>query len=143
MKQNSVQTHTSHVVPSLLEASNKVYLEKVIYPNDKIVRLAKLVNWAQLDSELGFLFQSEGAPSSRLVLGLLYLQSIENLSFSEVITKWEKAPEWQYFCGGTHLTDAFPLHNASLSIWSRVIGSQGREAMIRALGSLKRDKILH
>ena len=143
MKQNSVQTHTSHVVPSVLEVSNTVSLEKVVYPNDKIVRLAKLVNWEQLDSELGFLFQSEGAPSPRLVLGLLYLQSIENLSFSEVITKWEKAPEWKYFCGGTHLVDSFPLHNASLSIWSRVIGSHGREAMIRALGSLKRDKILH
>ena len=88
-------------------------------------------------------YKSENAPKPRFVLGLLYLQSIENLSFAEVIEKWKKSPEWQLFCGERYLNDTFPLHDAALSIWSRVVGPHGRETMIRALASLNVDKALH
>lgn len=143
MKQYSVQSHIDTTVISASGTTKKIPLETVIYPNDKICRLARLVNWTLLDQELGFIFKSENAPSSRLVLGLLYLQSIENLSFADVIAKWKSSPEWQYFCGEKYLSEMFPIHDASLSIWSRVVGTQGRETMVRALGSVNRNKTMH
>lgn len=140
---HSIQTQSDSVTVGKVSPSNGVLLNKIIYPNDKIFRLAKLVDWELLEDELGFLFTSENSPPLRLVLGMFYLQSIENLSFEDVIKRWTKTPEWQYFCGQEYMTDEFPLHNASLSIWSRVIGSQGRDTMIGVLVSLKQSKKLH
>ena len=139
----SMQTQNNPVEAGRLDAGKAVPLNKVIYPNDKICRLARLVDWRYLEDELGFLFKAESSPPLRLVLGLLYLQSIENLSFTEVINKWKKTPEWQYFCGQENLTDEFPLHDASLSILSRAVGSHGRGTMINALASLRQSKKLH
>ena len=143
MKQHAVQSYNNPNVSGPIASNKSVPLSKVVYPQDRICRLTRLVDWSLLDQEFGFLFKSENAPSSRLIFGLLYLQSIENLSFEEVMTQWVKTPEWQYFCGQEHLTDVFPLHNASLSIWSRVIGAQGRGAMVTALVSLRKSDNLH
>lgn len=119
-------------------------LENLVRPDDKVCQLKKRVNWSYLDNELGYLFEEEDAPPSQLILGLLYLQSIDNLPYSDVIEIWEKSPEWQYFCGETFLNDTFPLNNALLSIWSRAIGTQGRASMTRALGTVVRhNETLH
>jgi len=138
MNQNAVQN------PTNLKASNSVVLlENLINPNDKVCLLKKCINWSYLDRELGHLFKDDHAPSAQLILGLLYLQSIDNLPYSDVIAIWKKSPEWQYFCGEEFLSDTFPLHDASLSIWSRVVGTQGRSLMTCALGTVRRSATLH
>ena len=105
---------------------------------NKIIRLSKLINWDYLEKELGYQFKGEKSPPTRLIIGLLYLQSLENLPFSEVISIWKKSPEWQYFCG--YSEKQFSLHETSLSIWSRVIGTSGRIAMTHALSAPKETK---
>lgn len=138
MKQRVVQT------PKNLKIANQaIPLENLINPGDRVCQLKKRINWSFLDTQLGYLFESEHAPSSRLIFGLLYLQSIDDLPYSDVISIWVKSPEWQYFCGEEFLNDSFPLHDASLSIWSRVVGTQGREFMTRALGVVKHEGALH
>jgi len=136
-----INSKASCTVP--LEAPLEIPLEKLIQRNHKVCRLEKLINWKYLDKNLGHLFNSEQAPPSRLILGLLYLQSIDNLSYSEVISIWEESPEWQHFCGQKFLNETFPLHEALLSIWSRVVGEQGRESMTRALGTVQPDVTWH
>ncbi|MGB1311931.1 MAG: hypothetical protein ACPG47_12000 [Leucothrix sp.] len=113
-------------------------MEKLVHPEDKVCQLKQRINWSFLDNKLGYLFKTEHAPPSRLIFGLLYLQSIDNLPYSDVISIWKKSPEWQYFCGEEFLTETFPLHDAALSIWSRVVGDQGRELMMQALGTVQR-----
>ena len=126
MNQDAVQTLVKN-------ASSPVLLENLIDSDNKICRLKKLIDWRYLDNELGHFFGYEHASSSRLILGLLYLQSIDNLPYSDVISIWKKSPEWQYFCGEAFLSETYPLNNASLAIWSRIIGEQGRLSMTRAL----------
>lgn len=139
MNQHAVQT------PTNLKISNSVVrLDSLINSDDKICLLKKCINWSYLNDELGYLFKEGHAPPIQLIIGLLYLQSIDNLPYSDVIAIWKKSPEWQYFCGEKFLSDTFPLNDASLSIWSRVIGSQGRTAMTRALvGTVRRNATLH
>lgn len=124
-------------------ASSVLPLESLINPDDKICLLKKRINWTCLHDELGYLFENKQAPSMKLILGLLYLQSIDNLPYSDVIAIWEKSPEWQYFCGEEFLSDTLPMLDAHLSIWSRVIGEDGRTAMMRALGDLRYNVTLH
>ena len=143
MKHFAIQTHTNPKVACTIVSETAIPLEKLIQPDNKVCRLEKLINWQYLETQLGHLFKSDNAPPSRLILGLLYLQSIDNLPYSDVIEIWKKSPEWQYFCGQTFLEDKFPLHDASLSIWSRVVGTQGREVMTRALGVVERNATLH
>jgi len=143
MKQYTLQTHIKSKVSCSVALDAAIPLEKLIHRDHKVFRLEKLINWKYLDSELGYLFKDERAPPSRLILGLLYLQSIDDLPYSDVIDIWKKSPEWQHFCGQKFLNEKFPLHDASLSIWSRVVGAQGRESMTRALGKVQQDVTWH
>lgn len=118
---------------SLKKYTSVLLLENLIHPDNKVCQLKELIDWSYLDNKLGHLFQHENAPSSRLMFGLLYLQSIGNLSYSEVVSTWRKSPEWQYFCGEKFFSETYPLNSASLSIWSRVVGEKGRISMTYAL----------
>lgn len=139
MNQNAVKNTTSVKV-----SNSPILLENLVNPDSQFCKLKRRINWSHLDNELSYLFRGDHTPPSRLILGLLYLQSIDNLPYSEVINRWENSPEWQYFCGEEYLNDSFPLHPASLSIWSRVIGTQGRASMTRALGTvIRREETLH
>ncbi|MGB1310581.1 MAG: hypothetical protein ACPG47_05190 [Leucothrix sp.] len=100
----------------------------------KLQRLATHINWSYLESSLGHLFTGHNAPPLRLVIGLLYLQSIDELPYEDVITSFKQSPDWQAFCGMNHEENLSLVNVACLSIWSRVIGASGREAMTKALG---------
>ena len=143
MKQYAIQTQKSPKDSCALASGTAIPLKKLIQQDHKVCRLKKLINWSFLDNELGYLFKDKQAPPPRLIIGLLYLQSIDDLPYSDVIDIWQKSPEWQYFCGQEFLNEKLPLHGASLSIWSRVVGSQGRASMTRALGNVQHNVTLH
>jgi len=120
-----------------------ILLENLVCQENKICRLKDRINWNYLDHELGHLFKSEHAPSSRLIFGLLYLQSISNLHYLDMFSIWKDSPEWQYFCGEKYLNETYPLLDAPLSFWSHVIGEQGHLSMVRALGAWPPKETLH
>lgn len=113
-------------------SASATLLENLIDPNNEICRLKKRINWDYLHLELEHLFKPDHTQSFQLIIGLLYLQAIDNLPYSEVILVWEKTAEWQYFCGEKYLNETFPLLTP-LSSWSRIVGEQGRMSMTRAL----------
>ncbi len=143
MKHSAIQTHINPKVACKIVSESAIPLEKLVHPDDKVCKLEKLINWQYLETQLSYLFKGENAPSPRLIFGLLYLQSIDNLPYSDVIAIWKRSPEWQYFCGQRFLDNSFPLHEASLSIWSRVIGEQGRQIMTQALGLVEQNETIH
>lgn len=112
--------------------------------SSKIDRLANRINWSYLESSLGYLFKAGNSPSLRHVIGLLYLQSINNLSCQETIENYQSSSEWQGFCG-CQGEGSKGVSAAALSIWSREIGAEGRKAMTSALGLPRRgpDETLH
>ncbi|WP_139101501.1 transposase, partial [Marinomonas spartinae] len=75
----------------------------IINPNHALVRLAKVLDWDRLDTELGTHFATVGAAAlpTRLMVGLLYLQHLYNLSDEMVLEQWLESPYYQYFCGKT------------------------------------------
>lgn len=111
--------------------SNK--LQEIINPDDKLIRLARLIDWDLLSNEYYNKFGRGNPPSPRLLFGLLYLQAKEDIKSDELVKRWEKSPEWQHFCGEEELKDEFPLHPSQLSIWRREIGANGCKLMCAAL----------
>ena len=100
---------------------------------DKLVRLSSMIDWNLLETSYQSHFQQASAPDPRLLFGLLYIQAKENISNEELMVRWEKSPEWQYFCGEKELRSDFPLHPSQLSIWLREIGPTGCQLMRAAL----------
>ncbi|SBS40454.1 hypothetical protein MSP8887_04399 [Marinomonas spartinae] len=104
----------------------------IINPNHALVRLAKVLDWDRLDTELGTHFATVGAAAlpTRLMVGLLYLQHLYNLSDEMVLEQWLESPYYQYFCGETFFQHDFPCHPTSLVKWRKRLGEEGCEWLL-------------
>jgi len=62
--------------------------------------LVKVIDWESLDAAVASQFSAARAPalSSRLVLGLMYLQHLHKLSDEAVLYRLVESPYYQYFC---------------------------------------------
>lgn len=127
--------NTSELIPKLLA--------DMIGSDDRLYRLAGRIDWQFLEQSFSSRFNPEIDPSPRLIIGLLYLQAVENLSYDEVRARWASTPAWQYFCGETLYCREYPLHPAALSIWSREVGAAGRELMCKALALRSSREVVH
>ena len=70
-------------------------LDTQIDMNNQLVKLGQLVRWEYLDSEISQLFSSStGRPttSTRLIVGLMYLQHSCGLSYEAVVLGWLQNP---------------------------------------------------
>ena len=107
-------------------------LVDIINPNHPLVRLANIIDWNQLDNELGGHFSTVGAAAlpTRLMVGLLYLQHLHNLSDEMVLEQWLESPYYQYFCGETFFQHDFPCHPTSLVKWRKRLGEEGCEWLL-------------
>ena len=77
-------------------------LDELINMKHPLVRLAGLIDWAQIERTFSVSFTStRGRPAlpPGLVVGLLYLQHTFNASVEAVVNTWLENPYWQYFCG--------------------------------------------
>jgi len=103
--------------------------------------LAELIDWKSLDVSLAGYFDSErGAPAkpTRLMAGLVMLQSMFQLSDVTVVEQWIENPYWQYFCGFDYLQWEFPIDPSSLSRWRRRVGEEGMELILKQTVNLAR-----
>ena len=107
-------------------------LVDIINLNHPLVRLANIIDWNQLDNELGRHFSTVGAAAlpTRLMVGLLYLQHLHNLSDEMVLEQWLESPYYQYFCGETFFQHDFPCHPTSLVKWRKRLGEEGCEWLL-------------
>ena len=98
-----------------------------------LVRLASLIDWAEIERTLGASFtSSRGRPAlpPRLVAGLLYLQHTFDASDEAVVNTWVENPYWQYFCGEVYLQTEAPIDPSSLTRWRKRIGEEGVETLL-------------
>jgi IS5 family transposase len=99
----------------------------------ELVKLAALIDWDVFEREwAGFFPSHTGRPatSTRLVAGLLYLQTAFALSDEAVAARWAENPYWQHFCGETFFQHRLPLDPSSLTRWRKRIGEEGVEWML-------------
>jgi IS5 family transposase len=108
-------------------------LDELINMKHPLVRLAGLIDWAEIERSLSVSFTSgRGRPAlpPRLVAGLLYLQHTFDASDEAVVNTWVENPYWQYFCGETHLQTEAPIDPSSLTRWRKRIGEEGMETLL-------------
>jgi IS5 family transposase len=112
----------------------KVRLSDLIDPAHKLCRLARLIDWAELERGISPYFGDVGAPALpvRLMAGLLYLQHAYGVSDEAVVEHWVDSPYWQYLCGETFFEHRFPCHPTSLVKWRQRLGEAGCEALLAA-----------
>ncbi|MDH2235036.1 transposase, partial [Pigmentiphaga sp. GD03639] len=75
-------------------------LDEQINMQHPLVRLAALIDWAEIERTFALSFTSgRGRPAlaPRLVAGLLYLQHTFNASDEAVVNTWVENPYWQFF----------------------------------------------
>lgn len=110
-------------------------LDELINMRHALVRLAGLIDWAEIERTFGAHFSSgRGRPAlpSRLVAGLLYLQHAFDASDEAVVNTWVENPYWQYFCGEVYLQTEAPIDPSSLTRWRKRIGEEGVETLLMA-----------
>lgn len=69
-----------------------------------LVRLAELIDWAEIERTFAISFTSgRGRPALApcQVAGLLYLQYTFEASDEAVVNTWVENPYWQFFCSET------------------------------------------
>ncbi|NJN47181.1 MAG: IS5 family transposase, partial [Candidatus Competibacteraceae bacterium] len=112
----------------------KVRLSDLVNPEHKLCRLARLIDWQQLEQAIEPHFGEVGAPALpvRLMVGLLYLQHTYGVSDEAVVDQWVDSPYWQLFCGETFFQHRFPCHPTSLVKWRQRLGEAGGEELLAA-----------
>lgn len=114
----------------------KLRLGGIIDPCHELVKLAGLIDWDGLESDLsGFYCTDNGRPggSIRLMSGLCFLKDIKGLSDEELCAVWCENPYFQHFYGKTFFQHCSPVEPPSLSIFRNRIGKAGMERMLEEI----------
>lgn len=108
-------------------------LTKIIDPRHELVKLAKSVNWDQMDEVFGEKYSPDkGRPgvSTRLMVSLHYLKYSYNLSDEGVVSGWVENPYWQYLSGMKYFEHVPPINPSSMTRWRKRIGEAGAEEFL-------------
>ena len=97
-------------------------LELIINEDHELSRLAKVINWSELEEYFGNQFSEQGRPGkpTRLMVGLHYLKYAFDLSDQEVLSRWLENPYWQYFCGRRYFEKTLPVDSSSMTRWRAI-----------------------
>ncbi len=109
-------------------------LKSMISLSHSLVKLSDVVNWQQLDTTFGEIFDpGKGRPaiSTRLMISLHYFKYTFDLSDDDVIEGWVENPYWQYFSGMKHFEHESPIHPSSMTRWRKRIGEKGAEELLK------------
>lgn len=121
-------------------------LDELINMRHPLVRLAGLIDWAEIERTFGaHLSSGRGRPAlpPRLVAGLLYLQHALDASDEAVVNTWVENPYWQYFCVEMYLQTEAPIDPSSLTRWRKRIGEEGVETLLmETIGAARRGGVV-
>ena len=99
-------------------------LDQIIDLSHPLVRLAREIDWAFLDSRFCPVCRAgPGKPPlpTRLVAGLLILKHLHDLSGEALCARWLENPYYQHFCGEESFQHALPFERYSLTRWRQRI----------------------
>ena len=107
-------------------------LDQILDHRHELFRLAALLDWEKFDQAFGRFYRSLGRPakSTRLMVGLSYLQHTFNLSDEAVVQRWIENPYWQWFCGCEYFQHQLPCDPSSLTRWRKRLGPEGLEKLL-------------
>jgi transposase, IS5 family len=106
-----------------------------IDPDHELCRLAKKINWDNVEKDFARFYSTKGAPSVpvRIMAGLILLKQVYRYSDKNALAQWLENPYWQHFCGQVYFQHKPPFYYSDFSHFRKRIGSEG-DKMITSLG---------
>jgi transposase, IS5 family len=107
-----------------------------IDPGHELCRLAKKINWDEVEKEFAGFYSTKGAPSVpvRIMIGLILLKQVYRYSDKNALVHWVENPYWQHFCGQVYFQHKAPFYFSDFSHFRKRIGNEGDKKIAR-LGS--------
>ncbi len=95
-------------------------------PENRWLKIAKLIPWDQLESKYQSYFSDKGRPAKDgcLVIGILLLKHMTGLSDDEIVKQVSENPYMQAFCGLGNFVTAPLLDSSSLSKIRKRLGKK-------------------
>ena len=101
---------------------------------DPLLQLSNIIPWSEFEQEcVQYYTPGVGHPAKliRLMVGLLLLESIENLSDEMVVVQFKRNPYFQAFCGLTEFSLDLPCDSTELVHFRKRIGEKGFEKIFQ------------
>jgi IS5 family transposase len=107
-----------------------------IDPGHELCRLAKRINWDNVEKDFSGYYSTRGAPSIpiRIMVGLIILKQVFRYSDKNALAQWLENPYWQHFCGQVYFQHKSPFYFSDFSHFRKRIGNEGDRKIIE-LGS--------
>jgi transposase, IS5 family len=104
-----------------------------INPGHELCRLAKNVNWDQVEKDFAVFYSDKGAPSVpiRIIVGLIMLKQMYHCSDKGALSHWLENPYWQHFCGEVHFQHKAPFYYSDFSHFRKRIGKEGEKKIMQ------------
>ena len=99
-------------------------LDQVLDPTHPLVRLAKKIDWEDVERRVAVCYADDGRPglSGRLMVGLHYLKHAFDESDESVCERWVENPYWQFFCDEVFFRHDLPIDPSSMTKWRQRVG---------------------
>ncbi len=100
----------------------------------ELCRLAKKINWDEVEKDFAGYYSNTGAPSVpvRCMVGLKLLKLVFEVGDASVLVHWVENPYWQYFCGEITFKHHAPCSASEFNHFRKRIGKEG-ETKIKKL----------
>jgi IS5 family transposase len=107
-----------------------------IDPGHELCRLAKKINWDDVEKDFSRYYSTKGAPSIpvRVMVGLILLKQVYRYSDKNALVQWLENPYWQHFCGQVYFQHKPPFYFSDFSHFRKRIGNDG-DKRIAELGN--------
>ena len=107
----------------------EVPLVHFINLDHELCRLAKKINWDEVEKDFAGYYSNTGAPSLpvRSMVGLKLLKLVFMAGDTAVLEQWIENPYWQYFCGEITFKHQAPCSASEFNHFRKRIGKDGEE----------------
>jgi len=122
----------------------EIPLVHFINQEHELCRLAKKINWDEVEKEFAGYYSNTGAPSVpvRSMVGLKLLKLVFEVGDTSVLEHWIENPYWQYFCGEVTFKHQAPCSASEFNHFRKRIGKEGEDKIRKlAINSFGKGRI--
>lgn len=108
---------------------NEVPMVHFIDPGHELCRLARKINWDNIENDFSRYYSTKGAPSVpvRIMIGLILLKQVYRYTDKNALVQWLENPYWQHFCGQVYFRHKAPFYYSDFSHFRKRIGNDGNK----------------
>lgn len=112
-------------------------LSKELNPKHKLYKLKELINWSDLEDQVGKIVNvkelGRERKSLRVMLGLSMLQAMFNFSDCLTSETFEENVYWKYFCGYEYVDTNLSVSESVIRRFRQELGEEGHNLILKEL----------